>query len=101
MSLCLSLFPVHNQQHRAMGLGMSSHRHVESVFEPNQVNLNDLPSDEREIESFKRFNYFFEPPKSKLKVNLNVQDIYNNSRSQESPSGMGSHSNSSPHLWDQ
>lgn len=87
--------PHHPQQQQ------QQHR-MESVFEPNQqINLNELPSDERDIESFKRFNYFFEPPKSKLKVNLNVQDIY---RSQDSPSnvpmttGTGT-SNSSPHPW--
>lgn len=88
-----------------MGMeGMSSTHgrgNVESVFEPNQVlNLNDLPSDERDIESFKRFNYFFEPPKSKMKVNLNVQDIYS-SRNQDSPSAMGNNSNASPRMWDQ
>lgn len=82
--------------HLQSSLGMPPHL-TESVFEPNQqINLHELPSDERDIESFKRFNYFFEPPKSKLKVNLNVQDIYNNSRgSQESPS------NASPHHWEQ
>lgn len=67
-----------------------NHHHPESVFEPNQINLNELTSDEREIESFKRFNYFFDPPKNKMKVNLNVQDIYNNARKQDSPSQMTS-----------
>lgn len=86
-----------------LGMGSQQQHRMESVFEPNQqINLNELPCDERDIESFKRFNYFFEPPKSKLKVNLNVQDIYNNSgRSQESPSNVPMTSNSSPHSWEQ
>lgn len=49
---------------------------VDSIFVPNQkVNLNELESCERDIESFKRFNYYFEPPKNKPKVNLNLNDI--------------------------
>ena len=53
----------------------------DSIFAPNQtVNLNELESDEREIESFKRFNYYFEPPKNKPKVNLNVKDIVVNNK---------------------
>lgn len=60
---------------------------LDHVFVPNQqVNLNELESDERDIESFKRFNYFFEPPKNKPKVNLNVQDLYGQSRKPDSPS---------------
>lgn len=39
------------------------------------VNLNELESEERDIESFKRFNYYFDPPKTKPKINLNVKDI--------------------------
>lgn len=39
------------------------------------VNLNELESEERDIESFKRFNYYFDPPKNKPKINLNVKDI--------------------------
>lgn len=49
---------------------------ADSIFAPNQtVNLNELESEERDIESFKRFNYYFEPPKNKPKVNFNVKDI--------------------------
>ena len=73
------------QQHHHAGPVAAGGGHPESVFEPAQINLNERSPDERDIESFKRFNYFFEPPKSKMKVNLNVQDIYN-SRGQESPS---------------
>ncbi|KAG4067279.1 hypothetical protein HA402_000270 [Bradysia odoriphaga] len=48
----------------------------DSVFAPNQtVNLSELESEERDIESFKRFDYYFEPPKNKPKVNFNVKDI--------------------------
>lgn len=39
------------------------------------MNLNELESDDRDIETFKRFDYYFEPPKNKLKVNINVKDI--------------------------
>lgn len=73
------------------GLGLPE---VERVFEPNQqFNLSDMTSDERDVEAFKRFDYYFEPPKDKLKVNLNVQDIYNsNSRRQENHSMSASNS---------
>ncbi|KAJ6638598.1 Protein FAM193A [Pseudolycoriella hygida] len=48
----------------------------DSVFAPNQtVNLSELESEERDIESFKRFDYYFEPPKNKPKVNFNVKEI--------------------------
>lgn len=48
----------------------------ENIFAPNQmVNLNELESEERDIESFKRFNYYFDPPKNKPKINLNVKEI--------------------------
>lgn len=51
-------------------------RFTDSVFTPNQtVNLSELESEERDIESFKRFDYYFEPPKNKPKVNFNVKDI--------------------------
>ncbi|CAO1442735.1 unnamed protein product [Diamesa serratosioi] len=54
----------------------------ESVFTPNQkMNLNELESDDRDIETFKRFDYYFEPPKNKLKVNINVKDIVVNTTS--------------------
>lgn len=50
--------------------------HLENVFVPNSaVNLNELSEQEREIESFKRFQYYFEPPKNKPKVNLDVNGI--------------------------
>lgn len=50
--------------------------HLENVFVPNSaVNLNELNEQEREIESFKRFNYYYEPPKNKPKVNLDVKGI--------------------------
>lgn len=61
---------------------------MDSVFEPNQINLDEMSS--ADVESLKRFNYFFDP-KNKLKGNLNVQDIYNNSRRQDSPSNVHSH----------
>lgn len=49
---------------------------IDSVFVPNQsVNLSELESEERDIESFKRFNWYFEPPKNKPKINFNVKDI--------------------------
>lgn len=37
--------------------------------------MSELESEERDIETFKRFNYYFEPPKNKPKVNFNVKDI--------------------------
>ncbi|XP_077292678.1 uncharacterized protein LOC143915754 [Arctopsyche grandis] len=48
-----------------------------SIFAPDQsiTNLNELDSSERDIESFKRFDFYFEPPKNKPKISLNVQDI--------------------------
>lgn len=50
--------------------------HTENIFIPNQsVNLNELEVEERDIETFKRFDYYFEPPKYKPKVNFNVKDI--------------------------
>lgn len=48
----------------------------DNVFAPNQtINLSELEFEEREIESFKRFDYFFSPPKNKPKVNINMKDI--------------------------
>lgn len=56
------------------------------IFAPNQtVNLSELESEERDIESFKRFDYFFDPPKNKPKINLNIKDIVVNKRQQQSP----------------
>jgi FAM193 family C-terminal len=37
--------------------------------------LNELDLSERDIETFKRFDYFFAPPKNKPKININVKDI--------------------------
>lgn len=49
---------------------------TDSVFLPNQsVDLSKLGPEEREIESFKRFNWYFQPPKNKPKINFNVKDI--------------------------
>lgn len=49
---------------------------LDSIFAPNQtVNLSELASEEREIESFKRFNYYFKPPANKPKVNFDVKNI--------------------------
>lgn len=54
---------------------------ADHIFAPNQtVNLSELESEEREIESFKRFNYYFEPPKNKPKINLNVKEIVLNKK---------------------
>lgn len=65
---------------------------AESVFVPNQsVSLSELESDDRDIEAFKRFNYYFEPPKNKPKVNFNVKDIVVTKKQPSSDS-------SSPHL---
>lgn len=49
---------------------------LDSIFAPNQtVNLSELASEERDIESFKRFNYYFKPPANKPKVNFDVKNI--------------------------
>lgn len=78
---------LHEQQpHLDLGFPM------DSVFEPNQINLDEMTSSD--VESFKRFNYFFDP-KNKMKGNLSVQDIYNNSR-KDSPSNV--HMTSNSHL---
>lgn len=46
------------------------------LFAPNQrVSLHDLESEERDIESFKRFNYYFKPPANKQKVNFDVKNF--------------------------
>lgn len=47
----------------------------DNVFVPNSVNLNELSEQEREIETFKRFNYYYEPPKNKPKVNIDLNNI--------------------------
>ncbi|EAT46687.1 AAEL002164-PA [Aedes aegypti] len=54
------------------------------------VNLNELESEERDIESFKRFNYYFDPPKTKPKINLNVKDIVVANKKSPVPSSTGS-----------
>ncbi|KAH9637589.1 hypothetical protein HF086_014229 [Spodoptera exigua] len=54
------------------------HAHPESsVFLPDSsiTNLSVLEVSEREIESFKRFDFYFEPPQHKPKVQLDVRDI--------------------------
>lgn len=54
---------------------------AENIFVPNSaVNLSELESEERDIETFKRFNYYFEPPKNKLKVNFDVKGIVVNKK---------------------
>lgn len=48
----------------------------DAVFAPNQqVLLSDLETEEREIESFKRFDYYFKPPANKPKVNFDIRNI--------------------------
>lgn len=42
--------------------------------------MNELDSDDRDIEAFKRFNFYFEPPKNKLKVNFDVKGIVVNKK---------------------
>lgn len=55
---------------------MSCNLFIDSIFAPNQtVNLSELESEERDIESFKRFNYYFKPPVHKPKVNFDVKNI--------------------------
>lgn len=62
---------------------------IDNIFAPNQaVNLNDLETEEREIETFKRFNYYFDPPKTKPKINLNVKDIVVNNKQPTVPVSM-------------
>lgn len=39
------------------------------------MNLNELEEEERDIEQFKRFNYYFDPPKNKPKINFDVKGI--------------------------
>ncbi|GAB0092497.1 uncharacterized protein DMENIID0001_074930 [Sergentomyia squamirostris] len=74
------------QNLRSNGCGSSNGSDIlpefgDSIFAPNQqVNLNELESEERDIETFKRFNYYFEPPKNKPKVNLNLKDIVLNKK---------------------
>ncbi|XP_058467636.1 uncharacterized protein LOC131440392 [Malaya genurostris] len=90
----LQLQPLSRQQQQQL-IG----EYGENIFAPNQmVNLNELESEERDIESFKRFNYYFDPPKNKPKINLNVKDIVVNSKKPgEAPSNnhVGSSGNSS------
>lgn len=80
---------------------------ADNIFAPNQaININELESEERDIESFKRFNYFFEPPKNKPKVNFNVKDIVvakkHPSSDNSSPyfGDLASHSNTPSHSED-
>ncbi|XP_055617273.1 uncharacterized protein LOC129762771 isoform X2 [Toxorhynchites rutilus septentrionalis] len=85
----LQLRPISQQQQQQL-IG----EYGENIFAPNQmVNLNELESEERDIESFKRFNYYFDPPKNKPKINLNVKDIVANSK--KSTGATGNNSNGS------
>lgn len=76
-----------------------SHRMLSDVgvFAPNQqVSLNELETAEREIESFKRFDYYFKPPVNKPKVNFDVKNIVlANRRTVNSPDNMTTSSSSS------
>lgn len=67
------------------------------VFAPNQqVSLSELESAEREIESFKRFDYYFKPPVNKPKVNFDVKNIVlANRRAVQSPDNFTNSSSSS------
>lgn len=48
----------------------------DTVFAPNQqVSLAELETEEREIESFKRFDYYFKPPTNKPKVCFDIKNI--------------------------
>lgn len=59
---------------------------------PNSaVDLNELEQEERDIETFKRFNYFFDPPKNKPKINFDVKGIVVNKKQPSSD-------NSSPYF---
>nr|CAD7571009.1 unnamed protein product [Timema californicum] len=55
----------------------SDGQHLESVFAPKDIDLDngDIDDDERELEAFKRFCFNSVPPISKKKVNINVKDI--------------------------
>ncbi|XP_047543122.1 uncharacterized protein LOC125075427 [Vanessa atalanta] len=59
------------------GTSPPQHRPESSVFLPDRsiTNLSSLEVSEREIESFKRFDFYFEPPQHKPKVQLDVRDI--------------------------
>ncbi|KAI5637228.1 hypothetical protein NE865_10125 [Phthorimaea operculella] len=67
------------QQMQQQQLLMQQHKqhipHDSSVFAPDRsiTNLSSLEVSEREIESFKRFEYFFEPPPHKPKVQLDLK----------------------------
>lgn len=80
---------------------------TDHIFAPNQaISLNELEAEERDIESFKRFNYFFDPPKNKPKVNFNVKDIVVNKKHPSSDNSspyfgdLASHSNTPSHSED-
>ncbi|VVC98153.1 unnamed protein product, partial [Leptidea sinapis] len=70
---------MHNNQVRCGSAGATPLQpHPEgSVFLPDRsiTNLSSLDVSEREIESFKRFDFYFEPPQHKPKVQLDVRDI--------------------------
>ncbi|XP_045541278.1 uncharacterized protein LOC106713427 isoform X2 [Papilio machaon] len=61
----------------AIGEGAPHSRHESSVFLPDRTitNLSALEAAEREIESFKRFDFYFEPPQHKPRVALDVNAL--------------------------
>lgn len=66
------------------------------MFAPNQqISLNDLESEERDIESFKRFSYFLKPPVNKPKVNFDLKNFMMANR-KTAPTMSGSPTDSSP-----
>ncbi|KAJ8706492.1 hypothetical protein PYW07_012570 [Mythimna separata] len=55
---------------------IESFKRFDFYFEPPQHKPKvQLDVSEREIESFKRFDFYFEPPQHKPKVQLDVRDI--------------------------
>ncbi|KAJ0184302.1 hypothetical protein K1T71_000725 [Dendrolimus kikuchii] len=60
-----------------IGAKTTTNHNESSVFLPDSsiTNLSSLEVSEREIESFKRFDFYFEPPQHKPKVQLDVRDI--------------------------
>ncbi|CAG5000986.1 unnamed protein product [Parnassius apollo] len=61
----------------AVGEGVPHSHHESSVFLPDRsiTNLSALEAAEREIESFKRFDFYFEPPRHKPRVQLDVNAL--------------------------
>lgn len=53
-----------------------------NLFVPNSLlNLNELESSERDVKAFQRFNFDFQNPKEKPKVNVNLNDLLTNKNS--------------------